>query len=267
MSDKNIINYREIKPESTDTTIKDAGRKLSQEYENPIDNMMLSVCDNLAPQLKKMNYTPNGITTLSVIFSAAALYHLYNHDMIPFTIYLLLAHLCDDMDGYYARKYKMVSEGGDKYDHYKDLIVVIASIYILYSKYNILNFPVLILVLCVMGVLGTMFVGCQENLTSSKNKSDTLSFANYVTPKKETCKSYMKYLRYFGPGTLIIMFILVAWYLNTELNLTCSTSAETEILSLNRDPNIVDISRPFHDFSPIRYRRDVDEASRYLQIF
>lgn len=271
MSDKNIKDDTEnenesveevestpdSKPDSkSDSTssknAKDTGRKLPQEYENPVDNMMLSVADTLSPQFKKMNYTPNGITTLSVIFSAAALYHLYNHDMIPFTIYVLLAHFCDDMDGFYARKYKMVSEGGDKYDHYKDLIVVIASIYILYSRYNILNFPVLILVLCVMGILGIMFVGCQENLTSSKNRSDTLSFANYVTPKKENCKSHIKYLRYFGAGSLIIVFILVAWYLNTEMNNSDASnigySGQDPLPGV--DPNIVDISRPFHDFGP-----------------
>lgn len=225
------------------------GRKIPQKYDNPIDNVMLNIADTVAPVFKTMNYTANGITTLSTIFSTAALYHLYNHDMTPFTIYLLLAYFCDDMDGFYARKYNMVSEGGDKYDHYKDLVVGIVSIYILYKQYNICDFPILILVFCVMGVLGTMFIGCQENLTESKNRSDTLSFANFVTPEKENCRSYMKYLRYFGPGSLIIVFILVAWYLNTEMNNSgMSTSGPTDLLNVDR--NIVDISRPFHDFGP-----------------
>jgi phosphatidylglycerophosphate synthase len=191
-----------------------------------------------------MNYTPNGITTLSLIFSSAGLYHLYNHDMVPFTIYILFAQLFDDMDGFYARKYKMVSEEGDKYDHYKDLSVFITSLYILYSKYNILNFPVLLLMMCTLGVLGTMFFGCQEKLTSLKNRSNTLSFAFNMSPKKENCKSSMKYLRYFGAGSLSIVFILMAWYLdNAELN-------SYESLNNGSMNSLSDTCRPYRIFEP-----------------
>jgi phosphatidylglycerophosphate synthase len=233
MSEDNI----EIRNRRSNTPVRATGRKIPQDYENPIDNLMMSGADVLAPHLKKINYTANGITTLSLICGAAAMYHLYNHDIIPFTIYMLLGHFFDDMDGLYARKYGMVTDNGDKYDHYKDLLLVVASIYILYSKYNILDFPVMILVICCIGVLGIMFVGCQESLTASNHRSDTLAFANYVTPKKENCKSYIKYLRYFGPGTIIVLFIMIAWYLDNQMNITT-----------NVNPDIVDISRPFRDF-------------------
>lgn len=219
------------------------GRKLTQEYENPIDNTMLMMADLLAPQFKKMNYTPNGITTLSLIFSAVAMYHLYNHELIPFTVYMLLAHFFDDMDGYYARRYKMVSEEGDKYDHFKDLLLVVASIYILYCRYDLMNFPVLILVFSVFAVLGLMFIGCQETLAESNDKSQTLSFTNFLSPKKENCNKYIKYLRYFGPGTLIVVFILGAWYLDSQL--PDSDVAEFSG-TVSGDQNIVDVSRPFY---------------------
>ena len=193
-----------------------SGRKLNPDEENPIDNMMIMVVDKLAPIFKKMNYTPNGITTLSAIFSGVGLYHLYNHELIPFTIYILLAHLCDDMDGYYARIYNMVTDSGDAYDHLKDLVVGICYVYIFYTQYNILNFPVLIVILCCMLLLGAMFVGCQESLVSEENKSSSLSIFKALGPKKSNCKQYIGYLRYFGPGTLIIILILVAWYLESE---------------------------------------------------
>jgi len=193
-----------------------SGRKLNSDEENPIDNMMLMIIDKLTPIFKKMNYTPNGITTLSAIFSGVGLYHLYNHELIPFTIYILLAHLFDDMDGYYARKHNMVSESGDLYDHIKDLIVGIGFVYIFYTQYNILNFPVLIIILCCMLILGAMFIGCQETIVPDEYKSPSLSVFKSIAPKKSNCKQYIGYLRYFGPGTLIIILILVAFYLESE---------------------------------------------------
>ena len=36
--------------------------------ENPLDNILIDIAENLNPYFKKMNFTPDMITTLSLIF-------------------------------------------------------------------------------------------------------------------------------------------------------------------------------------------------------
>lgn len=250
-----------------------SGRKVDSSIENPIDNFMINVSESLSPYFKSLNYTPNGITTISFIFGIAALYHLYQHDVILFGIYFALAHLFDCMDGYYARKYNMVSDGGDKYDHFKDLFVVIIGVYILYSRYNITNFPILLAVVGVLCILGMMSVGCHERITHPENKSDTLQIFDIATPDRETCMKYTNYLKYFGPGTLVFVVIGAVIYLNSYTNTNTYTNTYTntfpdgstvgvgtinnnDISSINFNSEdrlryILDIAKPFNSFTSL----------------
>ncbi|VBB18788.1 CDP-alcohol phosphatidyltransferase [Yasminevirus sp. GU-2018] len=229
------------------------GRKVDSSIENPIDNMMIEISDKMSPTFKSMGYTPNGITTISLIFALGALYSLYNHDVYQFAIYLALAHLFDCMDGYYARKYDMVTDTGDKYDHFKDLLVAVGIIYVLFSKYNIMSFPVLMLSMMLLAVLSIISVGCHEKITHHSDKSETLAIFDIITPCRETCDKYTKYLRFFGPGTVIFVVIMCVFYLNSKLNCDDETDelSGSELVNVQSNlqvRDILDISRPFNGF-------------------
>ena len=43
-------------------------RKIPNIYENPFDIFLINICEMMNPYFKKLNFTPNGITTLSLIF-------------------------------------------------------------------------------------------------------------------------------------------------------------------------------------------------------
>lgn len=230
-----------------------SGRKVDSSIENPIDNFMIEVSEKLSPYFKSLNYTPNGITTISLIFGLASLYSLYYHDVYLFGIYFALSHLFDCMDGYYARKYNMVTDGGDKYDHFKDLLVVITGAYIIYSRYNVTSFPVLIVIVCVLAILGMISVGCHERITHPDNKSDTLSVFDVATPNRDACVKYTNYLKYFGPGTLVFVVIGAVIYLNKYYveNDSNSVSYDTSFNSADRMRYILDISKPFNGFTSV----------------
>lgn len=236
---------------TNNTKIKN-GRKVDASIENPIDNMMIEISESLSPYFKNVGYTPNGLTTISLFFGLAALYSLYNYDVVLFAIYFALAHLFDCMDGYYARKYNMVTEGGDKYDHFKDLIVAIAGLYIIYARYNVLAFPVLLLIMLAMMVLSMMSVGCHEKITHPEHKSTTLQAFNIVTPDREICVKYTGYLRFFGPGTFVLAVIIAVFYLNSYIG-SENTSQYLNISDNNINDNnmrdILDISKPFNGFN------------------
>lgn len=48
-------------------------RKISEKYENPIDNLMLHISNKLNSMFDKIGYMANGIKTLSIFFDLAAL--------------------------------------------------------------------------------------------------------------------------------------------------------------------------------------------------
>ena len=54
--------------------MKELYRKIPAEYDNPIDNIILDNVEKLNPIFKEFNFTPNMITTLSLIVGLIALY-------------------------------------------------------------------------------------------------------------------------------------------------------------------------------------------------
>ena len=48
-------------------------RKIPKNLENPLDNYIISCCDKASGCYRKINFTPNGITTLSLICGILAI--------------------------------------------------------------------------------------------------------------------------------------------------------------------------------------------------
>lgn len=210
------------------------GRKIDSEYDNPIDDLIIEFVDRLTPFFKSMNYTANGITTLSLIFGVAALYHMMRKELVPFTVYATLYYVFDVMDGHYARKYNITSKWGDKYDHFKDLLIGVGGVYILFTGYDIAEYPVLILCILTLMILASLHVGCQEQMRNKEDRSDTLSIFNCLS--KETCKRNIGVLRWFGTGSVLVASIALVWYLHSQ-------SEEEEIQMLDLSGNYNNYSR------------------------
>ena len=64
------------------------------------------------------------ITTVGFASSLLGSYYLYNYKIWKFVLYTF-AYLCDCMDGYMARKYKLETKFGDYYDHVTDVVQMI----------------------------------------------------------------------------------------------------------------------------------------------
>jgi phosphatidylglycerophosphatase A len=232
------------------------GRKIDENRENPVDNVMLYIAEIISPYLHKLNYTPNGITTISTILNGAALYHLYKREILPFAIYFIIAYLFDNVDGYYARKYKMTSVIGDYYDHIKDFVVGAVVAYILYTQYNITSHPVALVVLLVMLVFTLIYIGCQESSRDTNDKSDSLSVIDKITPSKKQCDNNIGIFRWFGPGTLILVLVGVVYYLYESENKYIDLSGLAQQTTTMPDINIQIQTTPKQRF----YRLDDFEA-------
>ena len=111
-------------------------RKIKQEYENPIDNGFIFISETLNPLWKLLNFTPNTLTTLSLIFGLLAVYYLYKGHVWKFIIFYTISYHFDCNDGNYARTYKMTTKFGDLYDHYKDVSIFILLLGVIIYKHS-----------------------------------------------------------------------------------------------------------------------------------
>jgi phosphatidylglycerophosphate synthase len=196
-------------------------RKLDACYENPVDDVLLKIAEPLCAILKKLNFTPNGITTLSLIFGLLSVYALYIGKVYMFGVLYLLSYFFDCVDGHYARKYDMITEFGDFYDHVKDFLVFssIIAVFIMRNKEKAWNKMVAVLIiLFILYVLMMAHLGCQEKIYDS-TESVSLHACRYACPGD--AKTTIQFTKYFGCGTFTLVAILLIIYVE-------KTSRDTE---------------------------------------
>lgn len=190
-------------------------RKVEPKYDNPIDNIIVDMGDRLMPYLKSSGHTPNMLTTYSLILGLAAVYFLYKNDIFKFGVCFILAYVCDCWDGYMARKYNMVSEFGDLYDHISDVAVGLSLAYVAYTKYKHKLTVLLVIVIGVMTYLMQKHVGCYQKMyiDTNKKEKETIDFVSDLCENKND----IKWTRFFGPGTYNTVFIVgLMYYLNNN---------------------------------------------------
>ena len=180
-------------------------RKINRDIENPFDNILLDISEKVAPFFKKTNHTPNLITLYSAITAIFSMYSLYNKSFSTFSITWILAYFFDSLDGYFARKYNMVTKLGDKLDHGKDTLMWIITGIILYNKYNIPRHIFLIFVLICIFCIKQM--GCQQKLYIDSKISESIN----VYSKFCKTTSDINFTRYFGGGTVYLFVILMVY--------------------------------------------------------
>ena len=188
--------------------------KLDPKYNNPIDNKLYHLAKILNPYFHSLHFTPNGLTTLSLIFGLISCYFLYHNQFVPFALTYCISYYFDCADGAYARTYNMTSNFGDLYDHGKDTSIGILFFYILYKKYNFMKHKCLVLIMLILFLLMNMHLGCQEKMYD-KNESQSLNHCKKLCPAhtKEELENIMPYTRLFGCGTLNMSLIGLVYLL------------------------------------------------------
>lgn len=189
------------------------GRKIPENYENPIDNQLLYLADQVAPTAHRLGMTPNVITTLGLICRVLSLYFLYtssNH--LAFFILAAISYFFDCLDGHLARKYQQCTVFGDYYDHVGDVVYHSLLLYYLFFQSNLLNSRHYFHVFALLGVMALLMLihfGCQESYFEKNGgfNADTLNFLKVLC----TGPQMIKTTRYFGSGTLIMLLYLLVY--------------------------------------------------------
>jgi hypothetical protein len=196
------------------------GSKLPTSLNDPVDEGILKyIIDPLNPILYTLGCTPNILTAISGIIGLIGIYFIYHSNYILGSIFIFISYIFDCFDGNFARKYNMVTDFGDWFDHIKDWVVLFLLIIVLYTKKDItVRFKVITFILfVVLSLLTGLYLGEQDIYYNSENngveKSKFLEFFYNILDKILNTKSKpeqkLKYFRFFGPGVLNVYILLV----------------------------------------------------------
>ena len=183
-------------------------RKLPYNLENPIDNLLVDIADIIDPFFFSMGITPNIITTFSLITGILMNYFYWKKNYYTSALMGILSYFFDCMDGNFARKYHMVTEFGDSYDHIKDILVVLALVILFLNNNTSNNFKIYVCGLLILLFVGAMYhLACQERYIQKYKKLEISKYLNNFS--KDCNQTEMSYTRYVGSGTFYLFLVLV----------------------------------------------------------
>jgi len=189
-------------------------RKIPYNLDNPIDNLFIYVSENSKIYFRKLNFTPNMITTLALITSSLGLNSFWNSSYLNSFLLLNLSYFFDCLDGHYARSYNMETEFGDYYDHFCDMYKFILLVILSYVK-DYCKFLIIIPFLSLSILIMIIHLGCQEvYFNNVKIKAPTLTILKNLCPAENEKEliGMMKLTKYMGTGTINLMLSLIPIY-------------------------------------------------------
>jgi len=184
-------------------------RKIDAKYDNPIDNVLIDISNLLSPMFRSAKFSANGITTLSLVFGILSIVFLVQGNLVGFGVMYFISYFFDCMDGFYARKYNMVSSYGDLYDHVKDVAIFAGILIVLYIRNRNCSWKIVILPISLFflfSLLMIVHIGCQEKICQNE-KNNILHKSKRFCPGN--ARRNIRISRFFGCGTFTIIFILV----------------------------------------------------------
>jgi phosphatidylglycerophosphate synthase len=188
------------------------GKKIPDTLENPIDVVIINIGRKMFPFFRKLGFTANGLTTISLILGLGCCYSFYNKFYKFSALLYFVSYIFDVLDGNYARTYQIVSKFGDYYDHYKDLLVniLLLGTVITYHTYSSRSLIIVLGVTLILFMTLYLHLGCQEIYVTQKNKMQNSEYLSRITIPKSWV-SYMSILRYGGCGTFALWVSIILW--------------------------------------------------------
>lgn len=191
-------------------------RKIPPKYENPIDDVLLDFTEKIQKYFYENHFTPNHITSLSLICCMFSVILIVNDYYILGGLLFFVSYFFDCVDGSLARTYKMTSKLGDYYDHFGDIfkfIMIMMALFFKNKEKFIKTLPfVVILMIFLLSQLG-----CQEIYFSNLKGGysvDTLDGLTKMCPaNKNNINDVIKYTRFLGCGTFnLFLAIMIITY-------------------------------------------------------
>jgi len=213
-------------------------------YESPIDTHIFHPIGLfLVDPMYYLGLNPNQVTVLSAVSACLSCYYYSNDKVNHAIVCYLLSYIFDCIDGRMARKYNMGSKLGAALDLNSDIFVTFILLLTIYLKkkdrldtIHYLGFIFMIVGLSVCHGLTEAIANYKkhghDNFYQTKveeyENETGLFFRFYLYIMKSSYKSYkiivpqfdmnkiermMKTVKYFGPGTSIIVILYIMHFL------------------------------------------------------
>jgi|TARA_B110000003_G_scaffold262580_1_gene285349 phosphatidylglycerophosphate synthase len=188
-------------------------RKLPEDLEGPVDNIVYKLVEYITPTLHKLGFTPNILTSFGNISTIIFAYLMFNNKFKLAAIFFLFAYIFDCLDGYMARSFNMVTKYGDWYDHISDLLRIIIYFYVLIKINKRMGIMALIL-LSIFIFLSSVYLCHQEIYYNKPNDSNSLNMLNTLNfgANKYNIVHYLNKTKYFGCGTTYLLMVLIVFF-------------------------------------------------------
>jgi len=185
--------------------------KIADIYECPPDRYLLKFIDTHLDIYYKLGFTPNMITTISIIVALFSAYNIFHEKFKLAAILFLFSYYFDCVDGKLARKFNMQTTFGDYYDHFGDLFKIFIILYALY-KTNTDRFTDVFIILILLFIGLCIHMGYQETIYN-KNESSTLNLFKKLVSSDKTPHKTILYTKYIGCGVfMIVLFIIIFFW-------------------------------------------------------
>lgn len=205
-----------------------AGRKIPPKFENPIDDILLDICDEMIDFCQEYDITPNAITVFRTLLGIFTLYYFNFSSNLFFPITgMAIFYFLDCLDGHLARKTNQVSILGDYLDHYADMSFGIGVIYILINKMYSNKVGILITMFTLL-YLSCVHLGLQQknykiikkdireaNITNTVDEIDD-ELLDYLNSIHSLSYDNIYWTKYFGTGTLYFIMLCFVYYVQTH---------------------------------------------------
>jgi phosphatidylglycerophosphate synthase len=189
--------------------------KLTDEYECPFDILIYNFIDTHLHHYYNLGFTPNVVTTFSLLFGLFSAYQILKGHFESGALYMIIAYYLDCVDGKLARKYNMVTNFGDYYDHISDIIKFIAIMYALFRSNETTTSKqcAYICIFLVIAIIQCMHLGYQEAIYNREEESSFLNFWRKMIASDQLPENTIQYTKYFGCGTWYLCFavLIIFW--------------------------------------------------------
>jgi phosphatidylglycerophosphate synthase len=216
-------------------------------YESPIDTHIFHPLGLLlVDPLRYLGLNPNQVTVLSAVSACLACYYYSNNKIKEAILCYLMSYILDCVDGRMARKYNMGSKLGAALDLTSDVFVTSILMLTIYIKkkdklksIHYIGFAIVILGLSLCHGLTEAIanydkVGHDDFYKTKKEEykdENHIIFKFYLSILKSSHKSYktlipqfdkhrinryMEIVKYFGPGTSIVIILGIMYYLKDD---------------------------------------------------
>jgi phosphatidylglycerophosphate synthase len=186
-------------------------RKIRKELENPVDNVLIDVCEKVAPVFHATGHYPNHVTSYSFLFGLMATRSLWLGEREKFAAYLIISYFFDCLDGFLARSYCQETRFGDMYDHIKDNTIVLGIVVTLYFRLKSTGstkFYGIVTTLAILMVAMAVHMGCQQKQYPDSSGKELLDNLKCLCLNQDD----IKLSRFFGAGTFYTGLIALIYF-------------------------------------------------------